>query len=174
VAARSARPFRPPSPIALQDDVEPSDKIAADVLDGTASVQRRASICWLAKAKPDSRTSRRAARNFSGDMSVCSVYGWNRVRARYAVELVAGRCASITWPIDVQYAGRRRPTLSAGDMMREDAERAMYTISSPSSIASEQASCSFSPNRSRIGCASTASGDVDRYAWLNDSTRGRR
>ena len=59
-------------------------------------------------------------------------------------------------------------------MIRDDAERVRYTISSPSSIASEQASRSDSPSRSRIGCASTAIGDAERYAWLNDSTRGRR
>ena len=52
----------------------PATKLPPMSLTGTASVQSRASICWLAKAKVDSRTSRSAARNLSGDISVCSVY----------------------------------------------------------------------------------------------------
>ena len=60
----------------------PATKLPPMSRTGTASVHSRNSICWLANANPVARTSFNTERSLSGDVSVCSVYGWNRVRLR--------------------------------------------------------------------------------------------
>ena len=57
----------------------------------------------------------------------------------------------------VQYAGRRLPMCKSSDITRDTDERAMYTMSSPSSVATEKLSRSTADIRSRIGWAAVDS-----------------
>jgi len=65
--------------------------------------------------------------------------------------------------MDVQYAGKRVPTEMSMDMIRLPVvARATYTISSPSSVAREQASWTNAQTRSSNGWADDASRSDER------------
>ncbi|KAG1243572.1 hypothetical protein G6F65_022320 [Rhizopus arrhizus] len=76
----------------------------------------------------------------------------------------SGSCASSTRPIDVQYAGKRLPSPIDVASRRFTSERARYSISWPSMMASAQVSLTVALSSSNTGWASDTNGVDEKYA----------
>ncbi len=91
---------------------------------GTANERTPRSNCWSAIAKPDSRTSSRIPRSLLTDKTVRSVKRRNFTCDNYVESEGSGKWASRTYRIEVQDAGKRLPTFTVTEMMRDVIERA--------------------------------------------------